>query len=127
MPKVFNEIDSQIKENGQISVNEVVRLEENNWNSTHMYPMTRAQKANTANLVKNLSREFNNKNSNPNTINYSEYKNIMNSYMQSKNIANFFNLLQIFAAPYYHIRPPYHHPHPVPPHRPMPPHRHHHR
>ena len=127
MPEVFNEIDSQIKENGQISVNEVVRLEENNWNSTHMYPMTRAQKANTANLVKNLSREFNNRNSNPNTINYSEYKNIMNSYMQSKNIANFFNLLQIFAAPYYHIHPPYHHPHPVPPHRPMPPHRHHHR
>lgn len=125
MPDVFNEIDSQIKENGQISVNEVVRMEENNWNSTHMYPMTRAQKVNTANLVKNLSRQYNNRNSNPNTINYSEYKNIMNSYMQSQNIASFFNLLQIFAAPYYHIpcppHPPMHH------HRPMPPHRHHHR
>lgn len=117
MPDVFNEIDSQINQNGQISVNEVVALEEYNWNSTNMYPMTRAQKQNTANLVKNLSRQYNQKGSNPNTINYNEYKNIMNSYMQSKNIANFFNLLQIFASPYYHI------PYPYPPL--CPPHHHH--
>lgn len=128
MPDVFAEIDSQINENGQISVNEVVSLEENNWNSTQMYPMTRAQKQNTANLVKNLSRQYNDRGSNPNTINYNEYKKIMNAYMQSKNIANFFNLLQIFATPYYHIpcppHPPihHHHGHPLPP---PPPHRHH--
>ena len=122
MPDVFNEIDREINQNGQISVNEVVSLEEYNWNSTHTYPMTRAQKVNTANLVKNLSKQYNQRGSNANTINYNEYKNIMNDYMQSKNIANFMNLLQIFAAPYYHYpyHPPIHH------HRPLPPHHHHH-
>lgn len=126
MPDVFNEIDSAIKQNGQISVNEVVGLEEYNWNMTHTYPMTRAQKVNTANLVKNLSRRYNNNGSNPNTINYGEYKNIMEDYMQSKNIANFMNLLQIFANPYFYHPHPYHPP--MHHHRPLPPpHHHHHR
>lgn len=113
LPDVFNEIDREIQENGQISVNEVVRLEEHNWNSTNAYPMTRGQKTRTANLVKNLSKQYNDKGSNPNTINYNEYKKIMNSYMQSQNAANLINLLQILGAPYHN----HHHHHHTPPHR----------
>jgi len=113
MPDVFSEIDREINENGEISVNEVVSLEEYNWNSTHMYPMTRGQKLNTANLVKNLSRNYNDRGSNPNTINYNEYKKIMNAYMTSKNVADLLNLMQIIGRPCrpYPITPPHHHHH----------------
>lgn len=125
MPDVFREIDREIEENGQISVNEVVSLEEYNHNSNNAYPMTRGEKVQIANLVKNLSRKYNQSNSNPNTINYSEYKNIMKDYMRSKNAADFMNLIQIWTNtfnynPYYH----HHHCQPVPP---PPPHHHHHR
>ena len=113
MPDVFSEIDREIKKDNQISVNEVVSLEEYNWNSTHAYPMTRAQKLNSANLVKNLSRNYNDKGSNPNTINYNEYKKIMNAYMASKNVADFINLLQILTPPchQHYVTPPHRHKH----------------
>ena len=127
MRDVFSEVDGELVENGQISVNEVVRLEENNWNSTKLYPMSRSQKNRVANLVKKLSRDYNEYGSNPNTINYSEYKEIMSDYMKSKNISDFFDLLRIFSYPYYYN---HHHYHPVPPPPrrhplpPPPPHRH---
>jgi len=121
LPNVFNEIDREIQENGKISVNEVVSLEEYNWNATRQYPMTRGQKLRTAELVKNLSRKYNKYGSDPNTINYNEYKDIMNDYMRSKNVADIFNLMQLLTAPHYHRHPynpyPPHHHHPVPPPR----------
>ena len=110
LPEVFSEIDNVITKNGEISVNEVTRLEEYNWDATHIYPMSRVQKINTANLVKNLSRSYNQKGSNPNTINYSEYVNIMNDYMKSQNAADFLNLFEILTAPLHD------HPHDI--HRP---------
>lgn len=120
LPDVFNEIDREIEENGQISVNEVVRLEEYNWNSTQPYAMSRGQKLRTAELVKKLSRQYNQYGSDPNTINYKEYKNIMGDYMRSKNVADIFNLMQLLTVPRHG------HPHPhtpiMPP--PPPPHRH---
>jgi len=97
MSDVFNEIDKEIEQNGQISVNEVVHLEANNYNSSHTYPMTRGDKIRTANLVKEISKKYNENNSNPNTINYNEYKTIMNDFMKSKNIAEFISLLQIYS------------------------------
>lgn len=121
VPDVFNEIDREIEENGQISVNEVVQLEEANWNLSNYTPMTRAQKQRTADLVKNLSRRYNEYGSNPNTISYSEYKKIMNAYMQSKNIADFVNLLQLLMVP--QCPPHHHHHHPHPPMTPPPYHR----
>lgn len=126
MSDVFSEIDGEIRENGQISVNEVVRLEENNWNSTKLTPMSRSQKNSIANLVKSLSRKYNEYGSNPNTINYSEYKEIMSDYMESKNISDFVNLLRIFSYPHYYHPHRYHHPVPPPPLHPhRPPHRRH--
>lgn len=121
LPDVFNEIDAEIEENGQISVNEVVRLEEANWNTTHMYAMSRGQKLRTAELVKKLSRQYNQYGSDPNTINYNEYKNIMNDYMRSKNVADIFNLMQLLTAPRRVHPQPHYHPPVVPPH---PRHRH---
>ncbi len=102
MRDVFSEIDSQIEPNGQISVNEVVKAEERNWNSTHYYPMSRQQKVMTANLVKHLASTYNDSNSNPRTINYNEYRNIMDTYMTSKNIANFIDLMRIISVPQHH-------------------------
>ncbi len=118
MPDVFTEIDREIYKNGQISVNEVVSLEEYNHNSTAPYPMSRAEKLKIANLVKSLSRKYNESDSNPNTINYNEYSEIMSDYMKSKNAANFMNLLQILVNPYYYGIHPYY------PHRHLPPHHH---
>lgn len=120
MPDVFNEIDRGISEDGQISVNEVVSMEEYNRNANSYYPMTREDKLRTANLVKNLAKKYNQKGSNPNTINYEEYQSIMNDYMQSKNIADFMNLLQIWTN--YNYRPYHHHYYMTPP-----PRHHHHR
>lgn len=117
MPDVFNEIDGVMEENGQISVNEAVRLEEANHNAASLCPMPYSEKVRTANLVKNLAFKYNQSGSNPNTINYAEYKNIMNDYMMSKGVADFINLINILSNPHRH------HPH----HPPADPSPHHHR
>lgn len=114
MQDVFNEVDRAIDENGELSVNEVVSVEANNRITVGLNPMTRQEKVRKANLVKDLAKKYNQTGSNPNTIDFSEYQKIMNDYMQSKNIADFMNLLQIWANPPYryhyhrHLPPPRH-------------------
>lgn len=120
MSEVFSEIDSKIKENGSISMGEVVGMERDNWNKTHFYPYSNYQMQNTAANFKVLSNMYNEEGSNPNTINYSEYKNIMKSYMQYRNVANFIGLMQLLTIPRPVCPPPHHHRH-------MPPPPHHHR
>ena len=114
MQDVFNEVDRAIDENGELSVNEIVSVEANNRMTVGLAPMTRQEKVRKANLVKDLAKKYNQTGSNPNTIDFSEYQKIMNDYMQSKNIADFMNLLQIWTNSQYHYRY----------HRPLPPPRH---
>lgn len=121
MSQVFSEIDSQVDENREISVNEVVKAERKNWNMNNIYPFNSAQMQRTARNFKMLSEIYNESGSNPNTISYKEYKAIMKDYMDSKNAADFLMLLQLLTMP---NRPcpmpgPHHHP-------PVPPHHHHH-
>lgn len=120
MPEVFNEIDGKIKKNGSISLGEVIEMERDNWNRTNIFPYSGYMIKTTADQFTTLSTLYNEKNSNPNTINYNEYKNIMKSYMQFRNVSNFIGLMQILTMPSL-CPPPPPHPH-HPPHRP-----HHHR
>lgn len=111
MSDIFTEIDSKINENGTISMGEVVGMERDNWNKTHFYPYQNYQMQNAANNFRILSKMFNDENSNPNTINYNEYKKIMNAYMESKNITDFLNLMRILTIPRPVCPPPHHHHH----------------
>lgn len=111
MSDIFTEIDSKINENGTISMGEVVGMERDNWNKTHFYPYQNYQMQNAANNFRILSKMFNDENSNPNTINYNEYKKIMNAYMESKNITDFLNLMRILTIPRLVCPPPHHHHH----------------
>lgn len=122
MPQVFSEIDGKIKKNGSISLGEVIEMERDNWNRTNIFPYSGFMIKNTADQFTTLSTLYNEKNSDPKTINYSEYKNIMNSYMQFRNVSNFIGLLQILTMP--HVCPPPPPPHHHPPHRPSRHHRH---
>lgn len=120
----FNEIDANGNENGVLSAQEVARTERENWNATHLYPYNSNQYRYTVHTFNTLSRMYNEEDSNPKTINYSEYRKIMNDYMQARNVTSFFNLLRIFTVPnLLYPRPiappPPHHHHPAPP-----PHRH---
>lgn len=124
MREVYEEIDGNGNENGVISAKEVVRTERKNWNLNNMYPYTTAQMQKTEAEFKVLSELYNEEDSDPNTINYREYKDIMNDYMEVKNTNNFINLMEIFAVPYLYPPPYYHHHHH---HRhTSPPHHHHH-
>lgn len=109
MYDVFSEIDSKINENDVISMGEVVGMERDNWNKTHFYPYQNYQMQSTANNFRMLSNMFNEENSNPNTINFREYKKIMNAYMESKNMANFIDLMRILTIPRPICPPPHHH------------------
>lgn len=120
MRDVFEEIDGNGNENGVISAKEVVKTERKNWNLNKMYPYNTAQMQKTEAEFKVLSELYNEEDSDPNTINYREYKDIMNDYMEVKNSNTFMNLMEIFAIPYLYPPPYYHHHH----HRH--PHHHHH-
>lgn len=111
MSEVFSEIDSQVDENREISVNEVVRMERKNWNMNNIYPYSTAQMERTARNFKMLSEVYNEQGSNPNTISYKEYKAIMNDYMTSKNVSEFLMLLQFFTRPNRPCPPPVHNHH----------------
>ncbi len=119
MREVFNELDTN--ENGAISANEVVRTERKNWNRYNIYyPFTPAQEQQTSAKFNALSEAYNEEDSNPNTINYNEYKAIMNDYMEAKQVSDF---IKLFTLPGIMYPPHHHHRHDVPP--PPPHHRHH--
>ena len=122
LAQTFNDIDSKGKRNGSLSVNEVIAADRDNWNATHLYPYNAYQMNRTVNNFNVVSAMYNEEGSNPNTINFREYKKIMQDYMKARNINSFFNLLRIITVPRIVCPPPHHH-HPAPP----PPHHHHHR
>ena len=105
---------------GELSVNEVVKAEKDNWHLYNYYPYNSANMRNTARQFKLLSEVYNEKGSNPNTISYSEYKNIMNDYMDQQNVTSFIMLMDLLTRPRYRHCHPYMTPPPPPPH-------HHHR
>ena len=122
--QIFNEIDDNGNSNGTISVKEVLRTDLNNkirYNGTYnQYDIQRIR-----NQFHALSEAYNEEDSNPNTINYNEYKAIMKDYYE----ANKINVLYppgigypipplynpfLFDGPHHHRhrdydRPPRHH------------------
>ena len=120
MGQVFNELDAD--ESGEISANEVIRAERNNWNLSNIYPYNNYQMNRDATEFNIVSKLYNEDNSNPNTMSYSEYRAAMNDYMKMKNVNTFINLMRLFVAPSY-CPTPHYHVHPVVP--PPPPHHHH--
>ena len=119
MGQVFGELDAD--RNGEISANEVVRTQRNNWNMNNIYPYNNYQMNSDAAEFNAVSRLYNDERTNPNTMNYSEYRAVMNDYMKVKNVNTFVNLMRLLIGPAY-CPPPHYHVHPVPP----PPPRHHH-
>lgn len=116
--EIFDEIDNN--GNGVLSAKEVVMTECNNWNKYNSYiaPFNTAQMQYTNNQFNNLSKTYNEEDSNPNTINYNEYKNIMEDYEQAQiisNAAKFLTLPPLICPPPPPPRP--HHPVPPPPHK----------
>lgn len=123
MNQVFSEIDAQVNPNRELSVNEVVKMERKNWNLNNFNPYNAAQMERTAAQFRSLSEIYNEKDSNPKTISYSEYKTIMKDYMQTKKVTDFMMLMELLTRPRRHC--PIHGPH-----VPLPPpnqHHHHHR
>lgn len=119
--EIFDELD--INGNGALSANEVVNTEQNNWNKYMQYiPFSQKQVDYTARQFNLLSEQYNEDDSNPNTINYNEYKSIMDDYEEiQKN-----TIYMPVAVPgiiYPTIPHHHHHRHDAPP----PPHRRHHR
>lgn len=109
LAETFIEVDSKVKENGVISVNEVIEAERDNWNATHLYPYNAYQRNKTVTNFNILSSMFNEEDSNPKSINYNEYRKIMEAYMEAKNVNTFFNLLRILTVPRIVCPPPHHH------------------
>ncbi len=121
MKEVFNELD--INQNGVISAKEVMRTEASNWNRFNLISYNTYQAQNVYNQFNAISTLYNDdNNSDPSTINYKEYKEIMTDYIETKKVANFLGLMHLFMRPY-------HSPHRVPPHHapshPMQRHHHH--
>ncbi|HIS37826.1 TPA: hypothetical protein IAC10_14575 [Candidatus Scatousia excrementigallinarum] len=123
LKQTFDDIDSQGRKNGFISVNEAIAADRENWNATHLYPYNSYQLNRTVSTFNLVSTMYNEEGSNPKTINFREYAKIMKDYMQARNINTFFNLLRIITVPRIVCPPPppHHHHHPAPP---PPPHRH---
>lgn len=123
MKQVFNEIDANGNENGTISANEVIRTDRNNKIRYNVYPYnvyTQYQSQQTRNQFQSLSEAYNEEGSNPNTINYNEYKAIMEDFLDTKEITNFIDLfstpgiiypLPPLYDPFRHDGPPHHHRH----------------
>lgn len=119
MQEVFSELD--LNNNGAISAREAVTVERNNWNINSIYPFSQNQMIRTEAKFNALSENYNDDDSNPNTINYDEYKEIMNDYMKAKQISNFIKLYTLPGLLYPPPPPPHHHHHrhdaPPPHHR----------
>ncbi len=123
--ETFDEIDTN--GNGVLSAKEVVNTERANWNEENLTPYTNAQARHTQKRFNDLAEVYNQNKSNPNTINYNEYKAIMKDYNESNDFVPLYTypyiytLPPLYYRPYYYHRPHIHH---VPP--PPPPHHHHH-
>ena len=74
----------------------------------NMYPYNNFQMKQAEAQFNALSEIYNEDDSDPNTINYREYKAIMKDFMETKNINNFINLMKIFTIPGF-VCPPHHH------------------
>lgn len=106
----FWEIDKN--GNGIMSENEFVATEVRNWNVRNPMKATSTMVYQWQSQFRQLSRTYNQNNSNPNTINFNEYNNIMDDYDAQ------FDEINIIAPaiplyPYFFPPPPprYHHPH----------------
>lgn len=122
MGQVFQELDKN--QNGEISAKEVVIAQRNNWNLNNIYPYNKYQMNNDAAEFRTISNLYDDENSNPETMNYGEYRAAMNDYMKAKNVNAFINLMRLFALPGAVCPPPHIHVHPIP--TPPPRHHHHH-
>lgn len=114
MKEVFDELD--INGNGVISAKEVIRTEANNWNRFNLVPFNSYQAQNTYNNFNTLSALYNEDDSNVETINYNEYKEIVNDYAETKKMNNFMSLMYLLMKPYHQHSAPHYipHNHPVP-------------
>lgn len=123
LPTIFNEIDKD--GNGTISVDEVIETERNNWQVENGSSYTTTSAKNVTKRFEALAKVYNDINSNPNTINYDEYKEIMSDCQTSEAL----KYVPVYPNPYYYTLPPayYYRPHrPHIHHAPPPPPRHHH-
>lgn len=119
MKQVFDEIDSNGNSNGTISANEVIRTDKNNKTRYNVYPYniyTQYQSQYTRNLFQTLSQTYNEEDSNPNTINFNEYKAIMEDYLEAKHVTNFIDLFTTPGIvyplpPLFKPNEPHHHKH----------------
>lgn len=118
LEQTFDEIDSKGNGNGVLTMNEVVAAERDNWNATHLKPFDVYQREKTAQSFNLLSNLYNEDESSAKSINIREYKKIMQSYMEARNVNNLFNLLRMLTIPRI-VCPPHHHHHPTP--QPNPP------
>lgn len=113
--EIFQELD--INENGTLSTQEVVNIEQNNWNKYMKYiPFSQKQVEYTARQFNILSEKYNKDDSNPNTINYDEYKTIMDDYEEAQR--NTIYMPVAIPGVVYPLPPHHHHQrHYDPPHR----------
>ena len=132
MRQVFNEIDDNGNGNSVISAKEVVQTERINWNLNNLTPYTGTQMHNAEKNFNALSKAYNEDDSDPYTLNYNEYKAIMNNYMESNEADNLVDLMQLLILQNMLTPPPppppihHHHYRPAPPRNvaPPPPHEH---
>lgn len=114
--EIFDEIDNNGNQNGVISANEVVRTERRNWNRDRLSPFSSNQMRQTEKQFKDLSRLYNEDDSDPNTMNFREYHAVMKDYVDGGAAERARNILNILANPYLYAPvvppPPRHHHHP---------------
>lgn len=118
LEQTFDEIDAKGNGNGVLTMNEVVAAERDNWNATHLQPYDIYQRNKTAQSFNLLSNMYNEENSSSKSINFKEYKKIMQAYMEAKNVNTLFNLLRMLTIPRIVCPPPHphhHNNHPAPP------------
>lgn len=108
MRQVFDEIDDNGNGNGVISAKEVVRTERNNWNLNNLTPYTGTQMHNAEKNFNALSKAYNEDDSDPYTLNYNEYKAIMNDYMESSDADNLLDLMELLILQNMLTPPPPH-------------------
>ncbi len=110
--EIFEELDKN--SNGILSEREVVSTEIKNWNLHNPLKATSSMLIQWQRTFRRVARNYNEENSNPHTINYNEFNNIMDDYEEQK--ANTVVVPPIIPYPYYMVPPP-----------PPPHHHHHHR
>ena len=114
---VFEEIDANGNNDGTISAKEVIRTERQNWNRSSLTPFSTAQMHRAEQQFKTISRLYNEDNSNPNTMNYQEYKESLKDYAETKQAIQVQSIINLLTNPYWYSpifpppRPHYHNHH----------------